>query len=323
MTDIAIGYNVSPMIDLGSGFVDFEDEPLATLISATGPNDNGPPVETRETLMGFQDMDGNIFAADMTTYEPMGCLENVIPGDACDCDVLAAMSIDICQYIIDNPTSTVGTLDCDGGGIDNATECANGEDPLDPADDCQAAEDAGVDICVYVITNPTSPMALADCDGGGINNLTECLTGEDPFDPSDDCTSAMTADLDICAFVLANPTSPMALADCDGGGINNLTECQTGEDPFDPADDCVSAIAAMVDICAIVLADPTSPLATADCDGGGIDNLTECQSGENPSEPGDDCMTAIEEGIDICAICLLYTSPSPRDATLSRMPSSA
>ena len=26
---------------------------------------------------------------------------------------------------------------------------------------------------------------------------------------------------------------------------------------------------------------------------------------------------------DICAHCLLYTSPSPRDATLSRMPSSA
>ena len=25
----------------------------------------------------------------------------------------------------------------------------------------------------------------------------------------------------------------------------------------------------------------------------------------------------------ICKICLLYTSPSPRDATLSRMPSSA
>ena len=27
--------------------------------------------------------------------------------------------------------------------------------------------------------------------------------------------------------------------------------------------------------------------------------------------------------IDLCGTCLLYTSPSPRDATLSRMPSSA
>ena len=30
-----------------------------------------------------------------------------------------------------------------------------------------------------------------------------------------------------------------------------------------------------------------------------------------------------ERGITITSACLLYTSPSPRDATLSRMPSSA
>ena len=29
------------------------------------------------------------------------------------------------------------------------------------------------------------------------------------------------------------------------------------------------------------------------------------------------------EGADLAFTCLLYTSPSPRDATLSRMPSSA
>ena len=31
----------------------------------------------------------------------------------------------------------------------------------------------------------------------------------------------------------------------------------------------------------------------------------------------------IDDAIDIVGTCLLYTSPSPRDATLSRMPSSA
>ena len=31
----------------------------------------------------------------------------------------------------------------------------------------------------------------------------------------------------------------------------------------------------------------------------------------------------IEQAIDLLEACLLYTSPSPRDATLSRMPSSA
>ena len=33
--------------------------------------------------------------------------------------------------------------------------------------------------------------------------------------------------------------------------------------------------------------------------------------------------TIIKYGHDIGKVCLLYTSPSPRDATLSRMPSSA
>ena len=34
------------------------------------------------------------------------------------------------------------------------------------------------------------------------------------------------------------------------------------------------------------------------------------------------CSSEIPENIDLI-FCLLYTSPSPRDATLSRMPSSA
>ena len=37
----------------------------------------------------------------------------------------------------------------------------------------------------------------------------------------------------------------------------------------------------------------------------------------------DDTVTATVNNVDITYTCLLYTSPSPRDATLSRMPSSA
>ena len=127
--------------------------------------------------------------------------------------------MDICDFVIANPTSPIALADCDGGGINNLTECQNGEDPLDPSDDCQAALDSGMDICDFVIANPTSPLAVADCDGGGINNITECQNGEDPLDPSDDCQAAIDDGMDICAFVIANPTSPIALADCDGGGI--------------------------------------------------------------------------------------------------------
>ena len=33
--------------------------------------------------------------------------------------------------------------------------------------------------------------------------------------------------------------------------------------------------------------------------------------------------TIIESGFEVTEVCLLYTSPSPRDGLLSRMPSSA
>ena len=49
-------------------------------------------------------------------------------------------------------------------------------------------------------------------------------------------------------------------------------------------------------------------LATVDVMGGGIDALNEADR---------------ELGLALSQDCLLYTSPSPRDATLSRMPSSA
>ena len=37
----------------------------------------------------------------------------------------------------------------------------------------------------------------------------------------------------------------------------------------------------------------------------------------------DHAVDAAAEGVGLLEGCLLYTSPSPRDATLSRMPSSA
>ena len=39
--------------------------------------------------------------------------------------------------------------------------------------------------------------------------------------------------------------------------------------------------------------------------------------------PQCDLSTFFHKRIHVCLCCLLYTSPSPRDATLSRMPSSA
>ena len=44
-------------------------------------------------------------------------------------------------------------------------------------------------------------------------------------------------------------------------------------------------------------------------------------SSTNPTMPY--TVNTLEEHLDMLMVCLLYTSPSPRDATLSRMPSSA
>jgi len=93
------------------------------------------------------------------------------------------------------------------------------------------------DICLYIIDNPNSAIAQDDCDGGGISNLIECQTGEDPSDPADDCMAIMNAGIDICTFLDANPNSPFGAQDCDNGGANNITECNANQDPKDPSDD--------------------------------------------------------------------------------------
>lgn len=195
--------------------------------------------------------------------------------------------------------------DCDGGGIDNITECEEGTDPDDPADDCTAAISGGIDICAIINADPNSSLATKDCDGGGIDNSTECASGPDPTDPDDDCEAAIQSAIDICAIINANPNSPLATQDCDEGGIDNASECDEGSDPADPEDDCDAAIALSADICAIITANPNIPMATQDCDEGGIDNTTECANGTHPGCDDDDCEAAILGGIDICAILAL------------------
>ena len=116
------------------------------------------------------------------------------------------------------------------------------EDCTEP--DCISGESDPIIFCTYVIANPMSAIALADCDGGGINNLIECQSGEDPFDSSDDCQAAVDEGVDICFLLdpdgdgLYDASHPLASLDCDGGGIANITECQSGEDTLDPTDDC-------------------------------------------------------------------------------------
>ena len=73
-------------------------------------------------------------------------------------------------------------------------------------------------------------------------------------------------------------------------------------------------------------------LSLSSC-GSGTDPVVNDNTGADPSEQeteqestdqvGTDPVGTDQGGTDPVGTCLLYTSPSPRDATLSRMPSSA
>jgi|GEM_PF-767588 len=236
------------------------------------------------------------------------CNSGLDPSDPLDdipcdpCTEAENNGVDICVIIANQPNHPLANLDCDNGGIDNVTECVNGGDPLDPNDDCDIAEQATNNFCLFIFAYPDNPLATADCDNGGVSNIQECQSGEDPFDPADDCKAAIDEGLSICFMIGGNPAHPLATKDCDNGGVDNLTECTNGGDPADPADDCQMAIDANIDICAMIGGDPSHPWASLDCDNGGIINIVECNSGENPSDPADDCQTVIDENMDLCAL---------------------
>ena len=219
------------------------------------------------------------------------------PNDACT--VIQNLGLDICELLENNPDSELAQLDCDGDGIDNETECNNGTDPNNPDDACQAVLNAGLDICAILEADPTNPLAQLDCDNDGIDNLTECNNGTDPNDPVDACVAVENGNLDICAILAINPNSALATFDCDGDGIDNLTECNAGTDPTDPSDACQAIANANLDICTLLAENPDSPIAVLDCDGDGFSNADECQRG---SDPSDGCDIPDGETIDICAI---------------------
>ncbi len=225
------------------------------------------------------------------------CNRGSDPADGCS--IPAGESIDICAILANDPNSPLGMFDCDNGGVNNAAECLAGTNPNDPNDDCQAAVDQNVDICAIIAADPNSPLATLDCDGDTFSNLDECNRGSSP---TDGCDIPAGESIDICAILANDPNSPLGMFDCDNGGIDNATECQNGTNPNDPNDDCQAAVNGNVDLCAILAADPNNPLATQDCDNGGIDNMTECNIGTNPLDPSDDCEAALTGNLDICAL---------------------
>ena len=60
--------------------------------------------------------------------------------------------------------------------------------------DCKQVIELGLDMC-SIITSEDHPFACLDCDGGGVDNWTECQNGTDPTQESDDY-SVSTTDVD-------------------------------------------------------------------------------------------------------------------------------
>ena len=67
------------------------------------------------------------------------------------------------------------------------------------------------------------------------------------------------------------------------------------------AQNCPSIIrkAGEPSLCNLINNDPTHPLATTDCDNGGIDNLTECMNGTDPTDSSDDAGPSCDFDFDM------------------------
>ncbi|MBK9995056.1 MAG: hypothetical protein IPP01_14020 [Saprospiraceae bacterium] len=84
-------------------------------------------------------------------FSPDSVMVTIVP--CCDAYTTGTQ---ICDAITAGNTA-LGTLDCDGDGQTNATECTNGTDPTDECSNTYTS----AQICAYVPANPTSPLAFS------------------------------------------------------------------------------------------------------------------------------------------------------------------
>ncbi len=205
----------------------------------------------------------------------------------------------------DSGNATWSAADCDGDGVSNGAEAANGTDPYavssdtdgdgidddnetndgtgvnDPCDPVQLAGYTGYD-------SGNATWSSADCDGDGVNNGAEATNGTDPYAVSSDTdgdgidddneTNDGTGVNDPCDPVqLAgyagydSGNATWSAADCDGDGVNNGAEATNGTDPY---------------------------AVSSDTDGDGIDDDNETNGGTGLNDPCDPVQLAGYTGYD-------------------------
>ena len=164
--------------------------------------------------------------------------------------------------------SPIATMDCDGGGIDNATECAAGDDPADASD--------------YAIGNCMCLDGICTTNTGNL--------GGNPGDP-----------LDGTAAPFMLPPNCLLVDNDEAAAFRGyMYAC----DPGLPTGSVCTDVP--------VFATPPPP-PTFTCPAESIEY----------SVPVTDKPVYMQYWTNCAPGCLLYTSPSPRDQRGSRMPSSA
>ncbi|SOE20527.1 hypothetical protein SAMN06298216_1016 [Spirosomataceae bacterium TFI 002] len=190
-----------------------------------------------------------------------------------NCQDVISGNVDLCPYLFQNPNSPLALLDCDGDGVSNGDECANGTLTYDPCS-----------VNLVFVTRAATDMG--DCDGDGVTNAQE-INGIDgnPFTLNDNSNPNDPCDYNVVQQVFANTSLLWRNGDCDGDGVTNKDELlgpdgiagnSDGSDPRNSCDFKISQITLAI------------TATTIDCDGDGVPNKDEILGPDGIANSGDE-----------------------------------
>jgi gliding motility-associated-like protein len=234
------------------------------------------------------------------------------------------------------PCSSNPAFDCDGDGVTNGQEVADGTNPTDP--------------CSLLIASQTEiPSTVwndADCDNDGLTNGEEMVGTTDPLNPDTDGDGVLdgtevadgTNPTDPCSLLIASqtvaPSTAWSDSDCDNDGITNGEEIAGGTDPLNPDTDGDGVLDGTevadgtnpTDPCSLLIASqtvaPSTAWSDADCDNDGLTNGTEVAGTTDPLNPdtdGDGVLdgTEVADGTnptDPCSLLIASQTVTPSSA---------